>query len=60
MAPAAGTGGRTAAAPVAVTYNVTIQVTGADAADPAAAARAIKRELDALLAVEARGAYRDG
>lgn len=51
---------RTAAAPAsAVTYNVTIQLTGADAANPRAAAAAIKRELDALLAVDARGEYAD-
>lgn len=51
---------RTAAAPTsAVTYNVTIQLTGADASNPRAAAQAIKRELDALLAVDARGEYAD-
>lgn len=43
----------------AVTYNVTIQLTGADAANPRAAAQAIKRELDTLLAVDARGEYAD-
>lgn len=51
---------RTAAAPAsAVTYNVTIQLTGADASNPRASAAAIKRELDALLAVDARGEYAD-
>ena len=55
--PAAARTGQTAAA--SVTYNVTIQLTGADVADPRTAAQAIKRELDALLAVDARGAYAD-
>lgn len=44
---------------MAVTYNVTIQIQGADAGDPRAAALAIKRELDQLLAIEARGDYID-
>lgn len=58
---AAGPGAaRASAAPTsAVTYNVTIQLTGADASNPRAAAQAIKRELDALLAVDARGEYAD-
>lgn len=58
---AAGPGAaRASAAPTsAVTYNVTIQLTDADASNPRAAAQAIKRELDALLAVDARGSYTD-
>lgn len=62
-APAfAGSGGAGQRAPgsgMAVTYNVTIQIQGADAGDPRAAALAIKRELDQLLAIEARGNYID-
>lgn len=61
--PALATGpgaARASAAPSsAVTYNVTIQLTGADASNPRASAAAIKRELDALLAVDARGEYAD-
>lgn len=55
--PAAARTGQNAAP--SVTYHVTIQIGGADAADPRGAALAIKRELDALLAVDARGAYSD-
>lgn len=55
--PASARAGQPAAA--SVTYNVTIQLTAADAADPRTAAQAIMRELDALLAVDARGAYAD-
>lgn len=51
---------RAAATPTsAITYHVTIQLTGPDASNPRAAAQAIKRELDALLAVDARGEYAD-
>lgn len=50
-------GARTGSPPLAVTYNVTIQLTGSG--DTRADAQAIKRELDALLAVEARGSYAD-
>lgn len=57
MAPRAAAGAATAA--TAITYNITIQIAGASAGDPKAAALAIKRELDALLAVDARGAYHD-
>lgn len=59
FAGGAGAAGRAGAMPSAVTYNVTIQIQGADAGDPRAAAQAIKRELDHLLAIEARGGYAD-
>lgn len=56
-----GAQGGGAAGPASqVVYNVTIQIQGADAGDPRQAALAIKRELDALLAIDARGSYQDG
>lgn len=48
-----------AAAGMTVNNTIHIHVSGADAADPRALAVAIKRELDALLAVDARGSYAD-
>lgn len=55
-APGAGRG---MAPSSSITFNVTINLTGGDVANPKASALAIKRELDALLAVEARGEYTD-
>lgn len=60
LGAAPGTGRPPAPATGAVTYNVTIKLDGLDTQDPRAAAQAIKRELDALLAQEARGSYADG
>lgn len=55
---AAGSGSGPASAARSVTYNVTIKLTSTG--DMKVDARALKRELDALLAIDARGSYQDG